>query len=831
MVMRAREFTVDAIRHDVRYAVRSLRKSPAFTTVAVLTLALAIGGTAAIFSLLDATLLRSLPVRQPEALVVVRAGGLYPVYQAFRSRTDVFDQLCATGGVSALDVEVQGTTAERTSVSLVSGSYFATLGVPAALGRTFTDDDNRRPGAHPVAVISYGYWQRRFARDPAIINRVIHINGMAISIIGVAEAGFSGEEVGVAPDLWVPLSMYGQVMPGRNLLESPGTGWLRMIGRVHAGVRATGPQPVLTRVFQQTLGDLFGPTASDDVRRDIANATVRLEPAATGISSLREQFGRPLQLLMGGVVVLLVIACANIASLLLARAQARRREIDLRLALGVTRARLVRQLMTESVVLATVGGTVGVLCASWIREGLLRLISTDGARVPLSGPTDLRLLVFVTIATTAAAMLFGLAPAWHSARSGVAGSLVTRQQGAAPARRLNAALVIAQIAMSLVLLTGAGLFLRTMVNLRKADLGFVPERLVVLDLNPASAGYSGERAIELSRRILDRIQALPGVSSVTVSENGLLTERDKGSNVMHPEGVVAGPEGYPRTKWDVVGPRYFATSGITLVEGRDFTDRDDARAPRVVAINEQMARRFFSGIDPIGRRLQWGSGDNQEALQVVAVVRDVKQSSAREVPALRFYFPYFQLPIVRPNWMVASTRYLVRTSADGSTVAGSLRQLVAAEDSRLSVTGVDLGANLVNRTLVRERLLASLLVAFGALAIGLACLGVYGLIAYDVVQRTSEIGIRMALGSQRDALLWAMLRPAVTWIAIGVGIGLPLALATARAARSQLFGLSPADPRVLAGSVILMLVLGLLAALIPARRAMRVDPLVALRSE
>jgi predicted permease len=300
---------------------------------------------------------------------------------------------------------------------------------------------------------------------------------------------------------------------------------------------------------------------------------------------------------------------------------------------------------------------------------------------------------------------------------------------------------------------------------------------------------------------------------------------------MHPEGVVAGPEGYPRTRWDVVGPRYFATSGITIVEGRDFTDRDDASAPRVVAINEQMARRFFPGVDPIGRRLQWGSGDNQEALQVVAIVRDVKQSSAREVPALRFYFPYFQLPIVRANWMVASTRYLVRTSADGPTVAGSLRQLVAAEDSRLSVSGVDLGADLVDRTLVRERMLAALLVAFGALAIGLACLGVYGLIAYYVVQRTSEIGIRMALGSQRGAVLWAMLRPAVSWIAIGVGIGLPLAFATARAVRSQLFGLSPADPRVLAGAAILMLVLGLLAALIPARRAMRVDPLIALRSE
>jgi predicted permease len=825
------ESVCDAAWQDARYAVRSLRKSPGFTAVVALTLALGIGGTTAIFSLLDATILRSLPVGHPEQLVLVRAGGLYPVYRAFRARTDLFQDLFATSGIKVLDVEVQGAARERTNVSLVSASYFSTLDVPATLGRTFTDNDDSAPGQHPIAVASDGYWQRRFARDPAILNRVIRINNTAVTIVGVAPQGFFGEEVGVAPDLWVPLSMWGQVVPGPNLLESPGTGWLRMIGRVQPGVRPSGPQPILTRTFQEVVTGIVGPKAPDDVRRDIANAGVTLEPAARGVSSLRAQFARPLQLLMGGVVVVLLIACANITSLLLARAQVRRREIDLRVALGVSRGRLVRQLLTESFVLAALGGALGIVCASWLREGVVRLISPDGSRIPLSAATDARLLGFAIVVTSVAALLFGLAPAWHSTRSGVGGALVTRQQGGVGRRRLNAALVVAQMTMSFVLLTGAGLFLRTVANLRGVDLGFWPDRLLVVDINPSAAGYAGDRALVLARRMLDRMHAIPGVSAVSLSEHGVLTGTDNGSNLMHPEGFVAGAEGYPHAQWDVVGPRYFSTLGIGLVTGRDFTDYDDAAAPRVVAINEAMARRFFSGSSPVGRRLVWGGGENAQRLEIVAVVRDVRRNGPRDAPQLRFYLPYFQLSVVRSNWMVGSTRYLIRTAVDPSAVAGALRRLVPEEDPRLSITSLEAGGDLVGRTLLQERLLATLLAAFGILAIGLACLGVYGLIAYQVLQRTSEIGIRMALGSPRAAVLWTMLRPAVLWVVIGIAAGVPLALAAGRTAQSQLFGLTAADPRVLTVAVVVMSTLGLLAALIPARRATRIDPLVALRAE
>ena len=823
------EAGLESVWRDVRYSVRTLRKSPGFTTVAVLTLALGIGATTAIFSMLDAVIFKSLPVRNPEELVVVRGGGQYSAFQAFRQHTEIFVDLFASGGVSPLDVEIQNGVREPTDVSLVSGSYFSTLGVHAAVGRTFTVDEDRAPGDHPIAVASYGYWQRRFGRDAAILNRVVHISGMPITIVGVAAPGFFGEQVGVAPDLWVPLTMWGQVVPGRNLLQSPGTSWLRVIGRVRPGAATSGVQPGLTRTLQLVVTEIFGPKASDEVRREIASATVTLEPAGRGVSNLRAKFARPLQLLMGAVVLVLLIACANIANLLLARAAARRREIDLRLALGMGRARLIRQLLTESVVLAALGGAMGVAFA-WIgREALLRLISADGSRLPVAVATDTRLLLFVALISSATAILLGLAPAWQSARSSVATSLVARSR--VGGQRLSALLVVAQVALSLVLLMGAGMFLRTIANLRSVDLGFAPEQLLILDVNPQAAGYSGDRAIALNRRLLERLAVVPGVSSVSFSENAVLMGRDSSTNLMRPEGFVAGPEGFPRTHWDVVGPRYFSTMGTPLLAGRDFSERDDVGAPHVVAINEEMARLFFADANPIGRRLVWGVGDVQKQLEIVAVTRDVKQSGPRNEPQPQFYLPYFQLPVVRDNWVPASSRFLVRTAADPSALAPVLRQLIPAEDPRLLVASLDMGTQLVSRTLVQERMIAILLVAFGLLAIGLACLGLYGLIAYHVVQRTSEIGIRMALGAQRSQVLWATLQRGLVWIAAGVAAGVPLALSVSRVAQGLLFGLSPSDPCPLIAAAAVMSAMGLLAAYIPARRASRVDPLVALRHE
>lgn len=825
------ETVLESIWRDVRYAARVLRKSPGFTAVAVLTLALGIGATTAIFSLLDALILKPLPVKNPEELVLVRAGGLYPAFHAFRQHTDIFVDLFATSGVTPLEVDVQSGIRERTSVSLVSGSYFSVLGVQAALGRTFTVDDDRAPNEHPIAVASYGYWLRRFGHDAAILNRGVRISGTPITIVGVAPPGFFGEHVGVAPDLWVPLTMWGQVVPGRNLLQSPGTGWLRFIGRVQPGVAASGAQPELTRTFQQVVTEIHGPKAPEDVRRDIARATVTLEPASNGVSSLRTRFARPLQLLMGAVALVLLIACANVANLLLARARARRREIDIRLALGMSRARLIRQLLTESFVLAALGGAMGVGFAWLGREALLRLISADGSRASVAIATDARLLVFVALIASATALLFGLAPAWQSARAGIVASLVVRRAASGPRQRLSSLLVVAQVAVSLVLLMGAGLFLRTIANLRDVDLGFTPQQLIVADVNPQTAGYDRGEALALTRRLLDRIAALPGVSSVSVSEHGVLMGTDNGTNLMRPVGHVAGSEGFPRTHWDVVGPRYFSTIGTPLISGRDFTERDDIGSPPVIAINEEMARQFFAGANPIGRRLLWDVGGVQKQFEIVAVTRDVKRSGPRDEPQLRFYLPYFQMPQVRPNWILASTRFLVRTAGDPMALAPSLRQLIPMEDPRLSVTSVDIGPELVGRTLVQERMVTTLLVAFGLLAVGLACLGLYGLIAYQVVQRTGEIGIRMALGAQRSHVLWMTVRRGLAWIATGIAVGIPLALSASHLAQGLLFGLSASDTGTLIGAAGLMSAMGLLAAYIPARLASRVDPLVALRSD
>lgn len=494
------------------------------------------------------------------------------------------------------------------------------------------------------------------------------------------------------------------------------------------------------------------------------------------------------------------------------------------------RARLVRQLLTESAVLAALGGVAGVAVAWLGREGLLRLISADGSRLPLAIETDARLLVFVAIVSSGTAILFGLAPAWRAARESLMTSLITRQE-TGHSYRLGSLLVVAQIALSLVLLTGAGLLLRTIANLREVDLGFAPEDLLVADINPQAAGYAGDRAAALTRRLLEGIAAQPGVSAVSLSEHGVLTGTDNGTDLMRPEGLVAGPEGFPPTRWDVVGPRYFSTLGNPLVAGRDFNERDDAASPFVVAINETMAELFFGRSSAIGQRLVWEVGGVQRQFEVVAVARDVKQAGAREEPPPRFYVPYLQLPAVRPNWTLASTRFLVRTTGDPANVASMLREVIRSEDPRLSMISLDSASQLVNRTFVRERMVAVLLIAFSALAVGLACLGLYGLMAYHVVQRTSEIGIRMALGAQPHDVLWATVRRSVAWIAAGILVGIPLALGTSRVAQGLLFGLSASDPSTFIVATIVMTSVGLLAACIPARRASRIDPLVSLRAE
>jgi predicted permease len=814
---------------DLRFAIRALVKNPGFTIVAVLTLAVGIGATTAIFSLFDAVLLKSLPVSNADQLFTVNAGQ-YPAYQAVRKETGIFsDVLAANSSVEQLDVAIDGSASEKVGVSLVSASYFTTLGVSAAVGRVFDEGDEQRPGEPAIAVVSYGYWQQRLARDAGVVGRRIRVSGTGFTVAGVVRDGFFGEEVGAAPSIWVPLTMWGQIVPGRNLLESPATAWLRTIGRLKPEVTVAQAEARLTPVLQRQLEEIFGPDISPDTRREIDTFRARLTPAAKGTSRLRSRFTRPLELLLAAVVLVLLISCANVANLSLARATSRRREVDLQMALGITRARLVRQSLFESLVLSALGGTIGLAIAWAGREALLRLISGDGTRVPLAVHTDLRVLLFAAGVSMASAVLSGSAPAWQSARGSLVSSLTTRHAIAdRRSQRLGPMLVVAQVAVSLVLLMGAGLFVRTVTNLRDVDLGYATERLVILDVNPRAAGYSIEQSPAVTQRILDRLQAVRGITSASFAENGVMLGRDSSTNLIRSDGFIAGAGGFPRAQWDVVGPRYFSTLGISLVAGRDFSERDDERSPRVVAINEAMARQFFAGANPVGRRLVWGD-TKQIDFEVIGVVRDVKQSGPREPLQLRFYLPYGQLSKTRPSWDLASVRFLVRTAADPTAMSRALERAIAAENPRLSVDDVTVGPDLVERVLVQERMIATLSIAFSFLGVDLACIGLYGLIAYHVAQRTSEIGVRMALGAQQSQVLWATLRRSLAWTAGGIACGLPLALSVMRVAESLLFGLSATDPLTLGGSAMVMVASGFVAAWIPARRASLVDPIVALR--
>jgi predicted permease len=814
---------------DLRYGVRMMRRAPAFTAVAVLSLALGIGANTAIFSLLDALLLKSLPVHNPDELFVLRGTAHYPMYQRIRQHNRWFVDLFATSGLTTLDVEVGDATPERAGVSLVTGSYFSVLGVLPLIGRTFTIADDRVPGAHPVAVASFGYWQRRFAGDPDLVGRTIRITRTPITIIGVAPPGFFGERVGAAPDLWVPLTMWAQVVPGRDLLRSPGTGWLTLMGRVRSDIRLAEAEAALTTLFRQFLLERLGPNMADDDRRDFERAAVTMMPAHNGLSSLRGQFSRPLQILMAVVGLVLLIACANVANLLLARATARRREIGVRLAIGMGRGRLIRQLATESLLLSAVGGVVGLALAWWVREALLHLVSTDGTRVPLAAAMDARVLLFAIALCFATALVFGLVPAWQATRVDLVTSVGRlRQAHSAGSSRsaLSSTLVASQVALSLVLLVGAGLFLGTLGNLREVNLGFHPDRLLIVDVD-RTAAYPGAEYAALARRLLQRIRAVTGVESVTLSENGALGGRDSGTSRMRPVDFIPGKEGIPQAQYDLVGPEYFGTMGITRFAGRDIDERDDEAAPRVVAINEAMARRYFGASNALGRRMVWGVGDTAQHMQVIAVVRDVKQRTPRDEAELRFYIPYFQ----HPAREIASARFIVRTTAPPETVLNPLRQTIRSEDRQLSIGSIDVVTDLVDRTLVRERMIATLSAGFGALAVALACVGLYGLMAYRVARRTGEIGVRMAFGAARRNVLWMIVRQNLALVGAGVAAGVPLALAASRLTESLLFGIAAGDTKTLLAAIVAIALAGCLAGVGPAWRATRIEPATAVRHE
>ena len=716
---------------------------------------------------------------------------------------------------------------EPMNVQLVSGTYFPMLRVKPILGRAFTEAEDEPAGGHPVAMVSYSWWKRRFNRDPAVVGKTLKLGSTLYTIIGVAPPEFFGTKVGESPDLWIPLSMDKQVSPGWNGLDNKWFQSLYIFARLKPGVSREQAEANVNLLAGQTWHEHLGPVLlSKQQQEDLEHAHIELTPAARGLSRLRFQFSLPLQILMAVVGLVLLIACANIANLLLARATTRQREIAVRLALGAGRTRLIRQMLTESLLLALLGGALGVMFASWASEALLAMVSAGPERLPLNVAPDARVLAFTLLLSLGTALLFGIAPALRATRVDLSPSLKEGRGMAAVASRspLAKVLIVTQVALSLVLLIGAGLFLRSLANLASVDEGFNNENVLLFAIDPVDVGYKEDaRLANLYQQIEQRVSALPGVRAASVSF--FTFNQGEWSTLVSVQGSTSTPENMHDVMHNVVGPGYFATMGIPLLVGRAFGPQDTEKSPKVAVINETMARRFFPGGSPLGRR--FGIGDdpkNSNDIEVVGVVKDAKYESLREEPQPAAYYPYTQ----RIGYYYD---FEVRYSGDPQAIVSEVRRAVGEVDRSLPLTYGNTLAQQVERSITSQTLVAQLSTFFGLLAVFLACIGIYGLMSYAVSRRTNEIGIRMVLGAGRSSLLWMVMRESLTLVMIGLAVGLGAALAATRVVASQLYGLEPHDPATVAAAVCLLLAVAAFASFVPARRASEVDPMAALRYE
>ncbi|MBO0720894.1 MAG: ABC transporter permease [Blastocatellia bacterium] len=830
------------LSQDLRYGLRMLGRNPGFTAVAVLSLALGIGANTAIFSLMDAVLLKMLPVKHPEQLFFLErssvlkmskegSGLSYAFFEKLRAQRKAIAEVTAFDGSVQANLVVDG-RAEIAQTQLVSGGFFMTLGVNALLGRILTEDDDKIPGGHPVVVISYNYWQRRFAGDPAIVGKNVAVNGNPFTIIGVTPPEFFGITVGESPDFWVPAMMCAQLYPGFSIdlyFKYPRES---MLVRLNQEVTEQQAQPLFTGIFQQTLSAMDSSQMSAGMRQALLRQSVALKPASRGLSRLREQFSEPLRILMAVVGLILLIACANVANLLLARATARQKEIAVRLALGASRFRLIRQLLTESMLLAFMGGALGLFFAWWGSGFLLALVGSGRVPVSLKLTLDMRVLGFTAGASLLVGVLFGLAPAWRATRVDLTPALRHSARDSSAGSRLGfgKSLVVVQVALSLLLLIGAGLFIRSLVKLKSLDAGFNRKNVLLFSTDPLMIGYrEGRRIADLYQRMLAGIKAIPGVRSASLSQQALLSPSWTKSSVVV-QGRAPRPEdnsySMEMPRQCEVGPEYFETAGMAFLRGRGLTVNDDVNAPLVAVINETFARYYFGDENPIGRRFG-GGPESSGKIEIVGVVKDAKYNSLRESGLRTYYTPFFQDP---SRWARGMT-FQVRTSSDPTGIISAVRQAVREVDPDLPLFNIKSLDTQVDESLVQERLVGTISSFFGLLALLLAAIGLYGIMAYAVNQRTHEIGIRMALGAPRGAVLRMVLGQGMKLLSIGVVLGLAASFAATRIIASYLFGVTATDPVTFAGVPILLVMVALTACIAPARRATQVDPLVALRYE
>jgi predicted permease len=855
---------------DIRFALRTFAKAPVFTTVAVVSLALGIGANTAMFTLIDQVLLRALPVEDPERLVLVFAQGnhygsnwgmnsmSYPMYKDFRDGNTVFEgMVCRFATSSSLGHD--GST-ERVAAELVSGNYFRVLGVRAAEGRLIGPEDDKTPGAGTVAVLTYDYWVSRFGGRRNIIGQTVRINNHPMTVIGVTQDGFHGVDLGYNPQVLVPVTMKKQMTPGWNALEDRRVRWLQVFGRLKPGVSPEQAKASLQPLYKALINDEVQQeafrNATKYTRERFLESSIQVLPAAQGRPQFRERFQRPLTVLMWIVGLVLLIACANVANLLLARATARQKEVSVRLALGAKRRRIVAQLLCESVVLSIAGGVAGIVLAVWLDSYLLSLMPQGASPLAIRATPDLRVFAFTFLVSLATGIVFGLVPALQSTRADVASTLKD-QAGSVTATRAIAfrkALVVAQVTLSLLLLIASGLFIGTLHNLKLVDPGFRTTNLISFAMNPALSGYDAEQSRAFYKELQRTLGSLPGVQSVGISRVRAL-DGDRSDSSITIEGRRS-RDGEDMNPWvNSVGPDYFATVGIPLVAGREFrpgderplvpqsfletldfnseADRQRLRdmeaqlggPPKYAIVNEKFARHYFNTPNAVGRRFGFGGNPGTKTdIEIIGVVRDSMYSTLREQIPRQVFTPYIQS-------RVTGMSVYVRTAIDPQQMFNAVRRTVAQMDSSLPVYDLRTMNEQIDRSLVTERMIAMLSAVFGVIATLLATVGLYGVMAYTVARKTREIGIRMALGALANDVVWLVMREVLLLIGIGVALGATSAVLLTRYVEAQLFGLTPNDPNTLGLATAVLVAVAALAGYFPALRASRVHPIRALRYE
>jgi predicted permease len=828
---------------DLRFSLRAIGRNPLFASVAILSLALGIGANTAIFTLMDQLMLRRLPVKDPDQLVMLFQRGphngnnmgarmhSYPLYQDLQKKAEPFSEVLCRRQLP-VSVSVDNRT-ERVESEMVSGNYFSMLGVQPAVGRLFNSkDDDQVYQGHPVVALSYDYWVTRFARDPNVVGKKILVNNYPMTIVGVSGPGFSGLDPVVSPQIRVPILMKSVMAPEWYWLQPDDrrSRWVQVFARLKPGYTMASAGAPLQGLYHQIREYEATLSAAKDwsaySRSNFLKGTIHMDRAAAGYSELRNSFSTALIVLMCMVGLVLLIACANVANLLIARAFARQKEIAVRLSLGASRTRLVRQLLVESLVLALGGALAGIGIAMALTRGLLALIPAQGNSLLIEAKPDLRILSFTLALTFLTALVFGLAPALRASRPDLWSTLkdaVGSIAGSGGSLFLRKGLVSAQVALSFLLLFGAGLFVRSLMNLKATDTGFRnPENLVTFQLSPAFNGYDAPRTVNFYSQLLDGIRAMPGVKSAALASVALLhgEEWDSSTSV---EGHPAKDGEDMQAFMNALSPGYFDTMGVRLLAGRDFDRRDIHKDSRVAIVNESFARHFFENQSAVGRHIGRGLGPGTKTdIEIVGVVSDSLYEGPREGVRRQVFIP---------NWGNSSVAFYVRTALSPASAYSSIKSEVKRLDASMPVYELKTLGGQLDETLLTERLIALLSAGFGLLATLLAAIGLYGVMAFVVARRTKELGLRMALGAQPGSVIWLVMREVLMLLGIGLAIGVPAAIGLGRFVSAQLYGIKPGDPSIALASIAVLIAVAALAGFIPAQRASRIDPILALRYE